>query len=449
MFRLTLRAIKGDKMKKLILVIVTILCITVDLFSENRVALLIANGAYKNFSSLTGPTTEAEALSLTLKSLGFDVKLLKNATREQMLDELDNLKARVNGKGGIAFFHYGGHAVQLNGANYLIPVDADIPDEKKVTTRTVNIEEVMSSFDSCGSDTNIIILDACRNNPLPAGSGRSASRGLSVISAKPKNSVIVYSAEAGTVAQDGLFTPTLTRYLQDKNISFSDVLLKVRNEVNQKSKGTQIPGEYNQLFNNIYLNGFGQSIVINSSNLATNVDKPTGIDFIINGNFKRPLNPNQYWFGGPDIENGNVSYTAGVEKGYLVISIKKNNSGEHMVQGGFICDKEILFNHRYKVSFDVKSTIDDIKLSSIIYEKSFGGAYGTKEFGNAVDSDGDGQPWTLIHREDYFIGIETQKIEYEFKMNKKNLIPVIWFYLGNNPSNIKIYISNLSMIEIF
>ncbi len=247
-------------MKKIYLVLL-MLTITFTLFAENRVALLIANGAYKNFSSLSGPTAEAEALSTALIGLGFDVKLLKNATREQMLDELDSLKSRVKGKGGIAFLHYGGHGVQVNGANYLIPVDADIPDEKKVATRAVNIDEVMSSLDLCGSDTNIVILDACRNNPLPAGSGRSASRGLSVIGIKPRNSIIVYSAEAGTVAQDGLFTPTLTKYLQEKNISFTDVLLKVRNDVNQKSNGAQIPGEYNQLFNNIFFNGTSNNAV--------------------------------------------------------------------------------------------------------------------------------------------------------------------------------------------
>lgn len=262
--------------------------ININLFSESRVALLIANGAYKNFSSLSGPTIEAEALTKTLTNLGFDVKLLKNATREQILDELDNLKKRVNGKGGVAFFHYGGHGVQVNGSNYLIPVDADIPDEKKVTTRAVNIDEVMSSLDSSGSDTNIVVLDACRNNPLPAGSGRSASRGLTVVGLKPKNSIIVYSAEAGTVAQDGLFTPTLTKYLQEKNISFSDVLLKVRSEVNQKSSGSQIPGEYNQLFNNVFLNGFGAPIVINTTILKKEIliDGLDELDKISEANLK-------------------------------------------------------------------------------------------------------------------------------------------------------------------
>ncbi len=240
-------------MKKNIVLLLLIVT-SITLFAENRIALLIANGKYTNFSSLSGPIAEAEELAATLKSLGFDVKLLENATRAEMLDELDNLKSRVNGKGGVAFFHYGGHGVQVNGSNYLIPIDADIPDERKVVTRAVNIDEIMSSLDTCGSDTNIVILDACRNNPLPAGAGRSATRGLSVVGAKPKNSIIVYSAEAGTVAQDGLFTPTLTKLITQSGKSLNQILMQLRREVSTKSNGSQIPGEYNQLFDDIYLN---------------------------------------------------------------------------------------------------------------------------------------------------------------------------------------------------
>jgi hypothetical protein len=232
-----------------------LLTITVALFAENKYALLIANSNYKNFSSLDGPIKEARSLSTALKLLGFTVVIVENGAREKMLDELDSIKLNINGKGGIALFHYGGHGVQAQGKNYLIPIDADIPDEKKLSTRTVDIDEVMSSLDSCGSETNIVILDACRNNPLPAGSGRSASRGLSVVEFKPKNSIIVYSAEAGTVAQDGLFTPTLTKLITQSGKSFNQILMQLRREVSQRSNGAQIPGEYNQLFDDIYLNG--------------------------------------------------------------------------------------------------------------------------------------------------------------------------------------------------
>jgi len=293
----------------------------INLYSENRVALLIANGTYQNFSSLSGPTTEAEALSITLNNLGFDVKLLENSTREQMLDALDNLKNQINGKGGIAFFHYGGHAVQVNGSNYLIPVDADIPDEKKVAIRAVDIDEVMSSLDLCGSDTNIIVLDACRNNPLPAGAGRSASRGLSVIASKPRNSIIVYSAEAGSIAQDGLFTPTLTDVLTRPGLNISDVLLEVRKEVYQQSSGAQIPGEYNQLFTNVILNKidnqnnilpkYTNKIIEPSLSIIANEIVSGPLDF---KNFK--LTNTKYTIGRTGIKNGALHFNG---KGYAEI----------------------------------------------------------------------------------------------------------------------------------
>jgi hypothetical protein len=227
--------------------------LSVSIFAENKYAILIANSKYRNFSSLDGPINEARDLSISLRSIGFTVELIENATREQMIDGLDSIKQKISGKGGVALFHYGGHGVQAQGKNYLIPVDADIPDERKLPTRAVDIDEIMSSLDSCGSDTNIVILDACRNNPLPAGAGRSASRGLSVVGVKPKNSIIVYSAEAGTVAQDGLFTPALTKLITQNDKSLNQILMQVRKEVSQKSNGTQIPGEYNQLFDDVFL----------------------------------------------------------------------------------------------------------------------------------------------------------------------------------------------------
>jgi len=257
-------------MKKSLVFAVSVLFICNIAMPENKSALLISNGNYKNFSSLATPVGEAEALGKALSDLGFQVILLKNGTREQMLEALDTFGASFKGKGGTAFFHYDGHGVQVSGKNYLIPADADIPDERKLATRAVDIEEVMITLDSSGSETNIIVLDACRNNPLPAGAGRSASRGLSVVSVKPKNSVIIYLAEAGSVAQDGFFTPALSAAIIKPGISITEVLQTVRQEVYQKSNGAQIPGEYSQLFKQVYLN---DSLSHDFSNAKVALDK--------------------------------------------------------------------------------------------------------------------------------------------------------------------------------
>jgi hypothetical protein len=119
----------------------------------------------------------------------------------------------------------------------------------------VDQEEVMTTLDVSGSKVNVVVLDACRDNPLPATSSRSASRGLSVVQTQPKNSLIIYAAKAGQKAEDGLFTPTLATVLTQPGLSLSQVLMKVRREVAEKSNGNQTPGEYSELSDEVYLSG--------------------------------------------------------------------------------------------------------------------------------------------------------------------------------------------------
>jgi hypothetical protein len=175
-----------------------------------------------------------------------------------MLDALSGCEERLKVSRGIAFFHYGGHGVQVDGKNFVIPADADIPDEKRVATRAVDVDEIMGALDASGSSVNVVVLDACRDNPLPATSTRAATRGLSVVAAKPKNSIIIYAAEAGNKAQDGLFTPTLAKALAVPGRPISEVMTDVRREVYERSGGSQTPGEYNQLFEQISLSEDGR-----------------------------------------------------------------------------------------------------------------------------------------------------------------------------------------------
>jgi uncharacterized caspase-like protein len=226
---------------------------TIGAVFATKEALLIANGDYSHFGKLPNPLPDAQALAASLRQIGFNVKLVENANREQMLDAIGAFEERLKASRGIAFFHYGGHGVQVNGRNYLIPADAEIPDEKRVATRAVELDEIMSALDASGAAANIVVLDACRDNPLPATSTRSATRGLSVVQAKPKNSIIIYAAEAGSKANDGLFTPILAKSITAPGRSITDVIMEVRRQVNQQSGGSQTPGEYNQLFDPIVL----------------------------------------------------------------------------------------------------------------------------------------------------------------------------------------------------
>lgn len=217
-------------------------------------ALLIANGKYSHFAGLAHhPEPDAAKLSAALEQLGFRVRVVRDGNREEMLEAISGFERGLRNTGAIAFFHYGGHGVQVDGKNYLIPADAEIPDERRVATRAVDLEEVIASIEMAKPKASVLVVDACRHNPLPASATRAATRGLAVVGRKPKNSVIIFAAEAGNEALDGLFTPILAKNLQEhSDKSLNQIMQKVRTEVFDKSNGAQTPGEYNQLFEELY-----------------------------------------------------------------------------------------------------------------------------------------------------------------------------------------------------
>ena len=225
---------------------------------EAKNALLIANGDYaRDMGYLPQPVPEARSLKSALESIGFNVTLVQNADRDKMLRALKAFKEKTRGAGGIAFFHYGGHAMQIKGKNYLIPLRATLEDEQDVAYNCVNVNDLMESMEG---EANVVVLDSCRNNPFAVSRHRGAdTRGLAAVSIKPKNSIIVYSASEGNTAQDGVFTPILTKRITEKNRTFSDILLTIRKEVQQQTNGKQNPGEYRELVDPIYLAGFDAS----------------------------------------------------------------------------------------------------------------------------------------------------------------------------------------------
>ena len=247
-------------LKKLFLLCCTLFAFTAAAVTaqEAKNALLIANGDYaRDMGALKQPIPEARGLKSALESIGFNVTLVKNANLEDMQKALAAFKAKTQREGGYAFFHYGGHAVQINGVNYLIPLKANLDDELSVGYRCVYVDEVMNSL---RGDANIVILDSCRNNPFAQSTHRGAgTRGLAAVGIKPPNSIIVYSAAAGQEAADGLFTPVLTKLITQKNKKIETVLKEVRNEVFKQTGGKQKPGEYTELMGDVYLAGFDAS----------------------------------------------------------------------------------------------------------------------------------------------------------------------------------------------
>ena len=245
------------RIKKLFSIFVIAGLLSSAFSQEAKNALLIANGDYSEIKSLSQPVPEGEELKTALESIGFSVMFVKNANRNEMFDSLLEFRNKTKKAGGIAFFHYGGHAVQIDGKNYLIPVNSKIDDEEQIRYRCVELDEVM---DSMIGESNVVVLDSCRNDPFPNGRHRGGdSRGLAAVSRKPKNSIIVYSAEAGETALDGVYTPALIKRITEKGASLTRVLMKVRNDVFLQTQEKQLPGEYGQLLAPIYLAGKPES----------------------------------------------------------------------------------------------------------------------------------------------------------------------------------------------
>lgn len=258
------------RIKKLFSIFVIAGLLSSAFSQEAKNALLIANGDYSEIKSLSQPLPEAEDLKTALESIGFSVTFVKNANRDEMFDSLLEFRNKTKKAGGIAFFHYGGHAVQIDGKNYLIPVNSKIDDEEQIRYRCVELDEVM---DSMTGESNVVVLDSCRNDPFPNGKHRGGdTRGLAAVSRKPKNSIIVYSAEAGETALDGVYTPALTKRITEKGKSIEEVLKEVRNDVLRATAGQQLPGEYRQLVSDVYLAGRSSSLVKQTGSIIVTSD---------------------------------------------------------------------------------------------------------------------------------------------------------------------------------
>jgi len=224
---------------------------------ETRFALVIGNGNYSGLGKLTNPGNDATDMAESLKSLGFTVTLLKDADLRSMEQGIVRFGNALSGsQSAVGFFFYAGHGVQSNGVNYLIPANAEIPSEAFLNTKAVAVQAVLDTLQQAGNKLNVIVLDACRDNPFSWS--RSGTRGLTVVSAQPPGSLIAYATSAGSVAADGtgrngIFTGELLKNLKKPDASIFDVFLQTGADVKAATKGAQVPAIYNQYFEKFYL----------------------------------------------------------------------------------------------------------------------------------------------------------------------------------------------------
>ncbi len=216
--------------------------------AEQRVALIIGNGAYEN-APLKNPVNDARAIAGALSGMGFEVVKRENLDQKEMKREIQAFGQRLL-RGGVGLFYYAGHGMQVNGRNYLIPIGAHIEHEKQVEYEAVDAGAVLSEMDHARNRLNIVILDACRDNPF-ARSFRSTAQGLASMNA-PSGTLIAYATAPGSVAGDGegahgIYTGELVKTMQIPNLKIEDVFKIVRTNVREITQGNQIPWESSSL----------------------------------------------------------------------------------------------------------------------------------------------------------------------------------------------------------
>lgn len=264
------------------------------LFSEssNRYALVIGNGTYAECGRLKNPVNDARDIAATLSSLGFTVEIIKDASLGEMEDAVvrlgDHLRASPKAYG---FFYYAGHGIQSDGINYLIPVDADIKSESFLKTKALPAQSVLDTLQRARNSLNIVVLDACRDNPF--NWARGGARGLSVVSNQPPGSIIVYATSAGVTSQDGegrngLFTSKLLENLGTPGLEINEIFRRTGKEVQSASGNRQIPAIYSQCFENVCLKAGVTPATIQPvvSNQETPFPGSGTLEYIEGGSFK-------------------------------------------------------------------------------------------------------------------------------------------------------------------
>ena len=221
---------------------------------ERRIALVIGNAKYKE-APLTNPVNDANDMEAVLKSSGFRVIKAIDATQKQMnraIFEFGELLTHDS----VALFYYAGHGLQVRGKNYLIPVDAEIKSESSVRVESVDVDGVLDQLSN--SELNVVILDACRNNPFERRTNRSlgTAGGLAQMEA-PKGSLIAYSTAPGKTAADGegrngLYTQALLRYIKEPGLTIEQVFKNVRREVARSTRDAQMPWESSSMTGEFY-----------------------------------------------------------------------------------------------------------------------------------------------------------------------------------------------------
>ena len=197
---------------------------------ERRVALVIGNGDYDQ-GRLRNPVNDARAIAHALRGAGFEVIANENADRVAMYEAIIAFGDRLKEIKGVGLFYFSGHGLQVQGKNFMVPLRARITSERMVETEAIDVNRVLGEMDAAQARVNIVILDACRDDPYTR-SFRSGSRGLAQIDA-PRGTLIAYATAPGKVAEDGTgpnspYTSALVKHIAAPGLDIEKVFKRDR-----------------------------------------------------------------------------------------------------------------------------------------------------------------------------------------------------------------------------
>jgi hypothetical protein len=253
------RPLPGGFCARLVLACLVLACVSYAApAAEQRVALVIGNNAYPA-APLKNPVNDARAMARSLNQMGFEVILRTNLNQKGMVEVLREFGARLR-EGGVALFYYSGHGMQVKGRNYLIPVDADIRSEDEVPYMSMDMAQVLDKLETARSRANLVILDACRNNPF-IRTFRSSRVGLAQMDA-PGGTLLAFATAPGSEARDGdeengVYTKHLLAHMATPMLPVEVMFRRVREGVTTETKNRQIPWESSSLTGDFYFNQAG------------------------------------------------------------------------------------------------------------------------------------------------------------------------------------------------
>ncbi|MEQ1775372.1 MAG: caspase family protein [Burkholderiales bacterium] len=220
-----------------------------------KLALVIGNSKYARVPTLINPGNDAKAISDVLSQSGFDVTSKLDATLEDMAATMRTYVQTLAAKKAVGLFYFAGHGVQLSWRNYLVPVDAAVRRPEDIQKTCVDLTSLIEGINKASNPMNVVILDACRENPFGA-EARLDARGLSQMDA-PHSTLLAYATAPGNVASDGegangLYTENLLREMRVPEAKIEDVFKRVRLHVRRRTNGQQIPWESTSLEEDFY-----------------------------------------------------------------------------------------------------------------------------------------------------------------------------------------------------